>query len=42
MEHELEKKRLQLEIERQLLYARTEVEQTQIELSNGSGDSGVV
>ena len=27
-------------MERQLLYARTKVEQAQIELSDGSGDSG--
>ena len=40
MEHDLEKLRLQLEMERQLLNARVEVEQAQIELSIGSGDSG--
>ena len=39
MEHDLQKQRLQLEMERQLLNARVEVEQTQIELSVGSGDS---
>ena len=40
MEHELVKKRLQLEMERQLLDARAEVELAQIESSVGSGDSG--
>ena len=40
MEYDLEKQRLQLEMKRQLLNARVEVEQAQIELSNGSGTSG--
>ena len=40
MEYDLEKQRLQLEMERQLLNARVEVEQAQIELSDGSGGSG--
>ena len=40
MEYDLEKQRLQLEIKRQLLNAHVEVEQAQIELSDGSGDSG--
>ena len=40
MELDLEKQRLQVEMERQLLNARVEVEQAQIELSDGSGDSG--
>jgi len=42
MEYDLEKQRLQLEMERQLLNARVEVEQAQIELSDGSGDSGAI
>lgn len=42
MEYELEKQRLQIEMERELLGARAEVEQAQIELSDGSGDSGDV
>ena len=40
IEYDLEKQRLQLEMERELLNAHVEVEQAQIELSNGSGDSG--
>ena len=40
MERDLEKLRLQVEKERQLLNACVEVEQAQIELSDGSGDSG--
>ena len=40
MEYDLEKQRLQLEMERQLLDARVEVEQAQIELSDGSGGGG--
>ena len=40
LEYDLEKQRLQLEMERQLLTARVEVEQAQIELSDGSGSSG--
>ena len=42
MELDLEKQRLQVEMERQLLNAPVEVEQAQIELSDGSGDSGDV
>jgi len=42
MEFELEKQRLQIEMERELLGARVEVEQAQIELSDGNGDSGDV
>ena len=40
MEYDLEKQRLQLEMARQLLNVRVEVKQAQIELSDGSGDSG--
>ena len=40
LEYDLEKQRLQLEMERQLLTARVEVEQAQIEFSDGSGSSG--
>ena len=40
MELALEKQRLPVEMERQLLNARVEFEQAQIELSDGSGDSG--
>ena len=39
MEYDLEKQRLQLEMKRQPLNARVEVEQAQIELSDGSGGS---
>ena len=42
MEYELGKQRLQIEMERELLGARVEIEQAQIEFSDGSGDSGDV
>ena len=40
MEYDLEKQRLQLEMERQLLNAHVKVEQAQSELSDGSDSSG--
>ena len=42
MECDLEKQRLQLEMERQLLDACVEVEQAQIQLSDGIGGSGEI